>query len=465
MSFQINKRQILVSSKPSPEPESGLNIFRTKDKKIIEQLMRLEQQNLIEGLRIYNTEGENVSFVLENAWLQLGTTILGEQSNGHTGQTVSISSDGNTMAIGTPRANEVRVYEWNITSNPDNWTQLGSTITGMQAGSDFGTSVSINRGKSIGNSFRIVIGAEFTDNGGFIDAGSFAVYEFTTDWMRVGSEFLGVANNDRLGHSVSINDNGTIIAVSANNGNSGTGVVQVYSVDGGNPNGWTQVGLDITGDNPGDDFGQSISLSADGLLVAVGIPGVSKARVYEFEGGVWQIRASELSGTPGDFFGGAISITPDGNRLVVGAGQADATAGVARVYEFVDTDWVQVGNDINGVLSTTGGFGGFTGFSVNISDDGNRIAIGNPFEQNSSLFYSGTVRVYDWNTENITNDWILVANQIDGPNTDTGNQLFGFSVNLSSNGNRLVIGCTGGFNEASKTGLVQVFSPNDVYLS
>lgn len=104
--------------------------------------MRIEQENLIDGLRIYNTEGENVSFVLENGWLQLGTTILGEQDGDFAGQSVSISSDGNRMVIGIPGSDEVRVYDWNTTSNPDNWTQIGSTITGV-ADSSFGTSVSI----------------------------------------------------------------------------------------------------------------------------------------------------------------------------------------------------------------------------------------------------------------------------------------------------------------------------------
>ena len=150
-------------------------------------------------------------------------------------------------------------------------------------------------------------------------------------------------------------------------------------------------------------------------------------------------------------------MTPDGNRLVVGVGDPNTNnydeegfaivEGFVRVYELGETGLMtQVGNDINGISSYK-----YTGLSVNISDDGNL------FENNS-----GTVRVYDWNPENIT-DWIQVANKIDGPaqvpEPNTLSQMFGRPIDLSSNGNRLVISCTRGFNDAVPTaGFVQVFS-------
>ena len=76
---------------------------------------------------------------------------------------------------------------------------------------------------------------------------------------------------DYSGHSVSlIHSDGTIVAIGAmgNDGNgSSAGHVRVYQYANDT---WTQMGSDIDGEAAGDNSGSSVSLSNDGTILAIG---------------------------------------------------------------------------------------------------------------------------------------------------------------------------------------------------
>ena len=96
-------------------------------------------------------------------WTQQGADIDGEASGDQSGHSVSLSSDGSTVAIGAPYSDDngasfaghVRVYK-NISGT---WTQQGSDIDGEAAGDYSGSSVSLSSDGST-----VAIGAPF--NGG-----------------------------------------------------------------------------------------------------------------------------------------------------------------------------------------------------------------------------------------------------------------------------------------------------------
>jgi hypothetical protein len=74
-----------------------------------------------------------------------------------------------------------------------------------------------------------------------------------------------------MGISVAISADARFLAVGANQGNSTRqGYVQVFSVDDG---GRTQLGTNILGENDGDLFGDSLDISDDGTILAVGATG------------------------------------------------------------------------------------------------------------------------------------------------------------------------------------------------
>ena len=75
--------------------------------------------------------------------------------------------------------------------------------------------------------------------------------------MDTGSDIDGKASGDRLGRSVSLSADGTVVAIGAPGDSNGTdgGRVRIYkNVN----NTWTQIGDDIDGEAIGDDSGSSV---------------------------------------------------------------------------------------------------------------------------------------------------------------------------------------------------------------
>ncbi|HLF62839.1 MAG TPA: MopE-related protein [Saprospiraceae bacterium] len=346
-------------------------------------------------VRVYNESG--------GVWTQLGNDIDGEAEWDLSGFSVSLSGDGKRLAIGA-QGNDgyfsysylghVRVYA----ENGGFWTQVGIDIDGEAFYDQSGWSVSLSSdGK------RVAIGAPFNDGfqGAFYNAGHVRVYEESANtWTQVGSDINGEASLDESGRSVFLSANGTRLAIGAfgNDGNgNGSGHVRVYGESGGV---WTQLGSDIDGEAAGDVSGFSVSLSADGKRLAIGGYGNSAngtlsghVRVYAETGGVWTQLGSDIDGEAADDrCGFSVSLSADGKRLAIGAILNDGSgnnAGHVRVYSESGSIWTQIGNDIDGESAND-----HSGQAVSFSADGKRLAIGaNENDGNGNL--SGHVRVYD----------------------------------------------------------------------
>src|SRR5690606_21826362 len=105
---------------------------------------------------------------------------------------------------------------------------------------------------------------------------------------QINDDIHGESGGDSFGISVSLSDEGSIIAIGAemNDGNgSNSGHVRILENIGGV---WTQIGVDIDGEAAGDNSGNSLSLSAEGNIVAIGAAfndgsasNSGHARVYE----------------------------------------------------------------------------------------------------------------------------------------------------------------------------------------
>jgi hypothetical protein len=139
-------------------------------------------------VRIY----ENIAGI----WSQLGGDIDGEAAGDYSGQSVSLSSDGNTVAIGAydndgngSSSGHVRIYE-NIAGI---WSQLGGDIDGEAAGDYSGQSVSLS---SDGNT--VAIGANGNDGNGS-SSGHVRIYQnIGGSWSQIGQDIDGEATNDQL---------------------------------------------------------------------------------------------------------------------------------------------------------------------------------------------------------------------------------------------------------------------------
>ena len=90
-------------------------------------------------VRVYEYSG--------SSWSQLGADINGEAAGDYSGHSVSLSSDGTIVAIGAygndgngSNSGHVRVYQsWH-----GSWTQLGADINGEAASDASGHSVSLS---------------------------------------------------------------------------------------------------------------------------------------------------------------------------------------------------------------------------------------------------------------------------------------------------------------------------------
>ena len=383
--------------------------------------------------------------IIEPTWSKLGDDIDGEgevdNSLIYQGK-VSLSSDGTRVAISAPlndgngdNAGHVRVYEW----SGDRWTQLGDDIDGDQ-GSRSGDSVSLSSDGTI-----IAIGTEHAHFNDSFSWGQVRVYEWGNGtWTQLGGDIYGEASQDDSGSSVSLSSDGRRIAIGAQ-GNDGNGFlsghVRVY--EWGN-NTWNQIGQDIDGETRYHYSGRSVSLSSDGTRVAIGAPGgfngfysSGEVRIFELINNTWTQIGQVIDGeAPGDGSGGSVSLSSDGTRVAIGApgndgedgllGGTTVGSGHVRVYELSNGTWTQIGDDIDGEALGDG-----SGSSVSLSSDGTRVAIGAPGNDGGGND-SGHVRVYEWDR----GTWTQLKLDIDGEAAEDSSGV----VSLSGDGTRVAIG-------------------------
>ncbi|CAH0537239.1 FG-GAP repeat protein [Vibrio marisflavi] len=397
------------------------------------------------------------------------------ESDDNFGVSVSLSSDGNTWAVGAySEDSDATGIDGNGSSNAEllsgavyvfirsssTWTQQAYVKASNTESVDrFGFSVSLS---SDGNA--MVVGAYGEDseatgvggnealNGAGLSGAAYVFSRSGSTWSQ--QAYVKASNteaNDNFGRSVAISLDGNTLAVGANgedseatgiDGNESlssateSGAVYVFTLSGST---WSQQSYIKASNTEADDnFGISVSLSSDGNTLAVGANGedseatgidgtesvngaLQSGAVYVFSrsGSTWSQQAYvKASNTEADDnFGASVSISSDGNTLVVGADGEDSEA------TGID------GNDsLNGALSSGAAY---------------------VFSRSGST----------WSQQ----AYVKASNTAADDN-------FGVSVSISSDGNTLAVGATGEDSEstgvdgdgtvngASASGAVYVFS-------
>jgi predicted RecA/RadA family phage recombinase len=112
-----------------------------------------------------------------------------------------------------------------------------------------------------------------------------------------------------------------------------------------------------------------------------------------------------------DQSGYSVSFSSDGSRVAIGAQANDgngSTSGHVRIFSYTPagvSSWTQVGLDIDGEATVD-----ISGWSVSLSSDGSRVAIGATLNDDGPGSTSGHVRIYDYNGS----VWVQVGADIDG---------------------------------------------------
>ena len=308
------------------------------------------------------------------------------------GYSVSLSTNGSTLAIGVYGSDsngydsgEVQVYQWNEATL--NYEQLGQPILGEAPEDYAGRSISLS-----GDGTTIAIGSPRNDVNGN-NSGQVRVFGLvgSTSWRQLGSSINGDAGGDRSGQAVAISSDGNTLVVGSTFHTEKTGQVRVYRWDKLRSN-YDQIGEDINGQATNDEFGGSVAVSSNGQIIAIGasqrnhVLGTGYVKTFALDESVLNYRQIGLVITgniAGDKFGDQLSLSSNGMTLAIGAwGNVDLGYGYVNVYQRDGLNWNQIGKSLSDVLVD-----GYDGDSVALSSDGKSLAIGATFDGNSG---SGT---------------------------------------------------------------------------
>jgi len=357
--------------------------------------------------------------------IQLGNDIYGSDSSQDFGFDVEISNNGNRFIAQSFKGDVVRAYKF-----ADNeWNQLGEDFTefvsnnadyrGNCSISGNGEYISIgypNSGKvvvyfwnataatweqvgpDIDNSqffFSIGYNVDLSDDGNRILVNveeEILIYDFdSTEWGLTLS-----IPNESFGNAV-LSDNGEFIAIGDQNYafNNEFAVGMVVTLDISNPT--AQIyGDTIFGEDSGDRFGENLEISSDGkFLISSSAYNSSNAdisgfvKVFNYDGNEWILHGNKIEGDGGNqLLGWSVDISNDGNTIAVGNNTLQGEGGIL-VYRLVEGNWVTIGEEIIGVNS----FEGF-GTSLSISGDANTVIGGGPEGSYNMLASNGVIRVY-----------------------------------------------------------------------
>jgi len=323
-------------------------------------------------------------------------------------------------------------------------TQVGSDIDGEAASDESGSSVSLNSDGTI-----VAIGADGNNGNNGSGSGHVRVYQYSSgSWSQLGSDIDGEAAWDYSGNSVSLSNDGTIVAIGAyqnDGGGSSSGHVRVYQYSSGS---WSQMGNDLDGDGNYNFSGTSVALSGQGYTVAIGAVNTAaggNVRVYSYYNDQWNIFGNFDAEATNDSLGQSVSLSDNGMTVAMGATRNDGNgsdSGHVRVYSWDGiSSWIQLGSDIDGEADSDN-----SGTSVSLSSDGTKVAIG--ADGNGSD--SGHVRVYEYSGSS----WSQLGSDIDG---EAAGDYSGNSVSLSSDGTKVAIGANGNDGNGSDSGHVRVY--------
>lgn len=321
------------------------------------------------------------------AWTQQAKLIANESTAGRFGESVALSSDGNTALVGAygttvnGHAYQGAVYVYTRTGTI--WTQQTKLTADDGAEDDqFGISVALS---SNGN--KALLGAWGANVNGHDGQG--AAYLFTrtgTIWtQQTKLTASDGAAYDSFGTSVALNSDGNTALVGAweatVNSHSSQGAAYVFTQTGLS---WSQqTKLTASDGAANDSFGTSVTLNNDGNTALVGtyngntsgynVPG--KAYVFTRSSTIWsqQTKLTASDGAANDYFGYSVALNSDGNQALLGAWGANLNGwtqhGAAYVYTRSGITW---GHE----AKLAGAAGGALGYSVSISGEGNLALAG-----------------------------------------------------------------------------------------
>lgn len=310
----------------------------------------------------------------DGLWQQNGQDLAGSTAGEQAGCALDMSSDGSIVAVASCTG-VVRVFEFNRAFSF--WYPLGQElVVGGGKNASIGLSLS-------DDGLTLVAGVDLADEYGTGAIEKVFLFQFSRDlaaWAPTAQAFYEEDNGDRLGSAVCLSGNGEVVAMASVGHDSTTGVdvglVQVFNkqVD----LEWTTLGGPLSGIVGEDAFGTSISLSMNGMVLAV--TSRSSISIYHFDFEIQDWVKDDVDNPLIDedvSFDNAnetvVNVSLDGKMMAVSRARSASLSGSVRVYalDANETQWVLVGEPIE----TGNEAEWYTSPSVALSDNG-VLAIG-----------------------------------------------------------------------------------------
>jgi len=229
------------------------------------------------------------------------------------------------------------------------------------------------------------ITGSYTNNS---ESGDIKIFNYDSSTKIITQEFIDLGlPGYKNGQSVAINDAGDMVASGAIGANGDAGLVRTFKKI---SNVWTAL-PEIVNATPGEMFGTSVSMNGDGTILAVGAPYATVlgfmvyagyVKIYEFNGTNWIQKGLTLMGQGVDhLFGHSISLSQSGTRVFIGAPVAN-TNGTGYVFDWNGSTF-QFGNSVIGPAGDAK-----MGTKISCNSAGTRFAL-------ESKENAGLIRVYD----------------------------------------------------------------------
>ena len=353
-------------------------------------------------------------------------------------------------------------YILKSTSVKGAYNRIGQIIQGKVIANyqGAGTSVSINYEGNI-----VAIGTDYTNSNGLDTGANVRVYKYNSNsWTLIGDNIDSETTTVYNGNSISLNYNGTILAIGAIDNNAVRAHVRVYRYV--NDSSWIKISQTIDCIGNWEIYGFSISLNSSGTIVAIGGPmdnGGVRVFQYIMDGSWTQLGIDFEDARLGRY----VSLNADGTIIAVGTPNKNSR-GEAIVYRYNDISWIQISQTISGMVYTDPFYGWIndrTGTSVSLNASGDILAVSSP---NSSIYgyNSGLVRVYKYVSDG---SWIQLGQNNDmvgdvrtnSQNNPIGDNL-GYSVSLNYSGNIIAVGAPSNSINSGSSGAIRVYKYNEI---
>ena len=268
-------------------------------------------------------------------------------------------------------------------------------------------------------------------------------------WNQIGQNISFTTPSALFG----ISNNGRVVGLTVPADSSNRGRLYVYEISfNGTSYNWAPLGISseiMVGQTTTDSFGgtgnSGLAFSSDGKIVALGAVNndtsgsdSGQVRVFELSANIWRQRGQSINGKPLASYGLGYNVALSGNGNILVA-VSRYYYGEILAYELSGNSWIKMGQDICGEIYTDQpgwtAFGGYNlGWACALSLDGTTIVAGQGAMNNGSIYYSGRVKIFRYNST--TRLW----NNIGIINGIYNRQYFGWHVSISSNGNTIVVG-------------------------